>query len=616
MVEQALEYAQMGFAVFPAYEIREDGWCACGTRDCRDAGKHPRTTHGVKDATTDEEAIRQWWTTWPDANIAIATGSTSGVGVLDIDPRHGGDRALDELEDKHGRLPKTAEARSGSGGPHFYFARPPGLKHLPSASGLGGFRGVDFKGDGGYVIAPFSRHTSGNRYRWIRSRAIHLVEPATIPAWLLDLLVRPSASQPFQMPAAVVEGARNDTLYRLARSLHARGVSDKAILAALKEENDLKCQPPLDEREVEEIAHHAVTQEDREDFRHPSRTKPAGMGGVPVIKNLADVQSSPVHWTWINRIAAGKLNIVMGDPGLGKSMVTLDMAARVTRGADWPDGSPCRPGNVVILTAEDGLADTVRPRIDALSGDPSRITALQAVRENNQERTFNLGRDIGLLEQVVTDTDAVLVIIDPVSAYLGRTDSFKDTEVRAVLAPLAALAERRGPAVVTVMHLTQDTQRAALYRGQGSVGFVAAARSVFAVAKDPNIQMRRFFLPVKLNIAAPPPVLAFRLIDQRVHWESEPVDHVDVEKAVRGQLARDDDEEDAGNEADAFLAELLAEGPVRATEAFKGADAHGISRRTLKRAKRRLGVITTRKGGPGDRGVWYWSLPSTRRGSE
>ncbi len=216
----------------------------------------------------------------------------------------------------------------------------------------------------------------------------------------------------------------------------------------------------------------------------------------------------------------------MGDPGLFKSTLTLDIAARVTTGRAWPDGCGVAPvGNVVILTAEDGLADTVRPRLDCFGADIGRVSALTAVRDRAGEHSFCLLRDIEALRCAVVEKQAVLVILDPLDAYLAGVDSHKAAEVRTALAPIAMMAEDTGVAVVVVTHLNKSaaTQNA-LYRATGSLDFVAAARSVIGVALDPDSTGRYLLLPVKLNVASMPEGLGYsRPEDAPILWDCLPV---------------------------------------------------------------------------------------------
>ncbi len=429
---------------------------------------------------------------------------------------------------------------------------------------------------------------------------------------------RDAKSSSFSMPSRLPEGTRNDYLYRLARSLHFKGLSHAAVLAALRKENALKSEPPLADDELERIADHAVTQPDRPGFRSapengPIRADNQNTADGPVLVNLGTVRPEPITYLWPGRIVRGKLNLIMGDPGLGKSLVTLEIAARVSTGREWPGGGQAPQGHVILLTAEDGLADTVRPRIDALGGDASNVTALQAIRERGLERGFNLARDLPALERAIAETEAIEVTIDPLSAYLGYKDSYRDSEVRGVLAPLAALAARTDVAIVAVMHLTKNAQRAALYRAQGSIAFVASARSVLAIAKDPDDEGRRLLLPIKLNIAAPPPVLAFRHAGMGLAWEPDPVVGVDVEAVLRG--GEDPEEGVARRDAVDFLRDLLSDGEVSAQECVKAGEANGISPRTLKRAKAMIQVKSTKRGSGVDT-AWYWSLPGTETREE
>ncbi len=236
MLDAALELAQRGFAIVPCHSMR-DGGCSCGAADCRSKAKHPRTEHGLDDASKEPERIRSWWQRWPDANVAICTGAVSGVWVLDEDPRHGGDVTLSELERNHGRL-HTHVALTGGGGHHFFFVYPRGYPGGSPRWKKQVGRGLDIKGDGGYVIAAPSMHESGRAYQWL-DITIPIV-PA--PDWLLALAIkeeRPSHLQvvsssyssidsPYAMSAVASElakvrnareGQRNDTLNRAAFSL-------------------------------------------------------------------------------------------------------------------------------------------------------------------------------------------------------------------------------------------------------------------------------------------------------------------------------------------------------------------------------------------------------------
>jgi len=197
----ALAYARRGWRVFPCHTPvppRRVGFgssavicCSCGSSKCTypgNAGKHPRTAHGFKDAATDERQIRAWWSQWSGANIGIATGD--GLVVVDVDPRHQGDKTLAQHERKNSPIPDDAKAISGSGGPHFYLTLPKGIVIASVTGGVGkGLgEGIDVKADNGYVVAPPSLHASGKRYRWATGRMPTKIPPA--PDWIVKLSAR------------------------------------------------------------------------------------------------------------------------------------------------------------------------------------------------------------------------------------------------------------------------------------------------------------------------------------------------------------------------------------------------------------------------------------------
>lgn len=161
LLSAALDYARRGWAVLPLHSAGPGG-CSCRRRKCASAGKHPRTRRGVKNATTDEETIRLWWYRWPNANVGIATGKKSGLVVLDVDPRHGGDESLRELFSGRGTIPKTPTVKTGGGGLHLYFEHPG--ERVKGRVGV--MPGLDVRADGNYVVAPPSLHVCGEVYSW------------------------------------------------------------------------------------------------------------------------------------------------------------------------------------------------------------------------------------------------------------------------------------------------------------------------------------------------------------------------------------------------------------------------------------------------------------------
>jgi len=322
-----------------------------------------------------------------------------------------------------------------------------------------------------------------------------------------------------------------------------------------------------------------------------------------------------VAWTHCE----GKLNIVEGDPKTGKSTLVLDLVARVTTGSPMPDGAPLAgPAAVVLMTAEDGLADTVRPRLDAAHADCSLVIAWEAVPVCNDDenqirvRPPSLPRDVELLEQLIVEHEAALVVIDVLNDYLGSdVDGHRDQDVRRALMPLTKLAERTGAAILIVRHLNKSSGGNALYRGGGSIGIAGAARSILLAGVDPDDKTgnQRVLAVTACNVAAPVPALAYRIVSAeengcaRVVWDG-------VSDHTSGSLlsgTSDDEERTARDEAVAFLENYLSTGKRPAAEVKKAAKAAGIAERTLDRARKRANVLTSREGfGPGS--AYYWHL--------
>lgn len=328
---------------------------------------------------------------------------------------------------------------------------------------------------------------------------------------------------------------------------------------------------------------------------------------------LSTVQPQRVEWLWSGRIPRGKLTIIDGDPGLGKSVLTLDLAARVSRGWSMPDGEPGEdrdPAGVVLLTAEDGLDDTVVPRLEAAKADRSRILALDLVPDGLGKRLPQLPSDAGRIRAAVTRMAAALMVLDPLSAYLGpEINSHRDQDCRRALWPLAKIAEITGAAVVVVRHLNKVPGGNPLYRGGGSIGIIGAARSGLLVCKDPDRPDYRILASTKCNLAKLPPSLAYALETApndalRISWKGVSA------HTAESLLAAPGDEVEAGaiQEAIEFLQAVLLCGLKECQEIYGQARKAGISERTLKRAKSLLG-IRSKLIGFGKDGKWFWYLP-------
>src|SRR5215213_1997255 len=243
------------------------------------------------------------------------------------------------------------------------------------------------------------------------------------------------------------------------------------------------------------------------------------------VVRLGQVDAEPVQWMAPGRLAAGKITVLDGDPGLGKSTLLCEWAARITRGEALPGGEPAAPRAVLILSAEDDVHDTIRPRIDAAGSDPNQIISLLSVPDGSSVgRPFVIPDDIPILETLIVYADATVVIIDPLMAYLHRRhNANSDQDVRRALAALKTFGERTGVAIVIVRHLNKSTSANPLYRGGGSIGILAATKCGLLLAQDPEHPQRRILAATKGNLGRPPPALAFHL---------EPVPRLGVARVV------------------------------------------------------------------------------------
>ncbi len=347
----------------------------------------------------------------------------------------------------------------------------------------------------------------------------------------------------------------------------------------------------------------------------PKAETPRERAGDAILTCMADVEARPVSWLWRFRIPLGRITLIAGLPGDGKSFASLDFAARVSTGATWPDGTPCPRGSVLIIAAEDDPHDVIRPRLDAMTADCSRIHLLRGVRMFDDdgkpiEQWFTLESLHAMEDAIRRCDDCKLVIVDPIGSFTGgRADTHRDNETRAILAPVAKLAERLGPAVVMIAHTRKASGNRADDLVLGSRAFTGIARSVWHVSADPDTKGRRLFLPGKQNLSEVSGGLAYSITGDpaRVVWERDPV-AMNADEAMAARQGGGDD----GAMADAkeWLRDVLSAGPVASADLKERAKADGIAWRTVERAKEAIGAVATREGYASD-GRWVWVLPQT-----
>ena len=308
--------------------------------------------------------------------------------------------------------------------------------------------------------------------------------------------------------------------------------------------------------------------------------------------NMGDVEVEYVNWLWYPYIPYGKITVIQGDPGNGKTSMILAIAAAVTKGAPLPENAAlAEPTNVIFQTAEDGLGDTIKPRLLQAGANCSRVIVID---ESEKELFLSDAR----IEEALLQTDAKLFILDPLQAYLGAdVDMHRANEVRPVLKKISVLAEKTGCAIVVVGHLNKGTNQSQ-YRGLGSIDIQAAARSVLTVGRIKGNQYMRAFAHGKSNLAPEGTSIAFELNpDSGFRWIG--AHPVTIDELLSGKY----DKETAAERAYEFLVAELTGAVISANDIFDMANERDISGRTLKRAKSAAGVRSFKKDNK-----WFWTI--------
>jgi len=316
---------------------------------------------------------------------------------------------------------------------------------------------------------------------------------------------------------------------------------------------------------------------------------------------MAEVESETVDWLWLPYIPLSKLTLLEGDPGIGKSWVSLAIATAVSVGKGLPNTEATEPAKILLASAEDGLGDTIRPRLDAMSADVTKIHAIKGPLDFG-----NTG--LAILEGYIERVEPALVIIDPLVAYIGATvDIHRANETRTVMAKLADIAERHSVAILAIRHLTKGGTLKPIYRGLGSIDLAAACRSILLAGCDPEDTNKRGIVHHKSNLAPTGVAIGYKLTSEGFYWTGE------SDLTVQKILSADDiGSKSAREEATDFLREELADGPVEAAEVWRDAKEAGLAEATVKRAKAALGIISRRYGEAGKRGggKFTWELPN------
>jgi hypothetical protein len=324
---------------------------------------------------------------------------------------------------------------------------------------------------------------------------------------------------------------------------------------------------------------------------------------IPVGVSMVDIKPERVEWLWSRRIPKGKVTILDGDPGKGKSTILYDLAARITVGSPLPDGESVEPGGTLIVSAEDGAADTIVPRFLAAGGDPKRARIL------GSEEPFIIPDDLDRLERAIRQLGATFVVIDPVMSFLSDdVNSNRDQDVRRALQPLVDMARHTGAAIVLCRHLNKSTGGQAIYRGQGSIGFIGIVRSGLMVGEHPELENTFVLAGQKHNLSKPPASLAYRIRSAGSGDDTAIIEYRGISEVTAQQMSstpEDEGERSRLAEAKEFLRDILRAGPEFSGRIKAEAKEAEIGWRTVERAKAELKVQSVKDP---DSGRWQWTL--------
>ena len=315
---------------------------------------------------------------------------------------------------------------------------------------------------------------------------------------------------------------------------------------------------------------------------------------------MSDIKPQPINWLWKDYIAKGTFTLITGEPELGKSQITLSMASIVTTGENRPvSGEKCEEVNVIILSEENNPAKTIHPRLEANGANIDKIHYFDGIGEgdsNSDCQLFKLKTDLRELETMINEIKGIsMIVIEPLSAYLAGVDSYKNTDVRSMLAPLSKLAERNDLAIVCVEHPPKSSNGKAINQVGGSKAFIAAARSAYLVSKDPQDEKRSLFLRIKNNLTSHSVGISYTLEEvilptgkiSKVVWGDEPV------KITADEVLAYYDQTEFQHKKESrkkWIQEELADGPKKAAEVEKKALTQGITEKQLRNTREYAGV--------------------------
>ena len=478
-LEAALSYAARGWRVFPVHGAGKDGGCDCGKQDCTAPAKHPLTRNGLNDASTDEKQIRQWWMRWPRANVAIATGDA--FLVIDADLKKDGPDTLKRLAAKLGPIGGTIAANTGGGGYHLLYKQldPP----VTNSSGALG-PGVDTRGVGGYIVAPPSRHAAGTAYVWRPGFDPDNAQLAELTLPWADFIQKRLKEKHAATAATgdagkVAEGGRNDWLTQQAGAMQRRAMSAAAMIAALREENAARCDPPLPDEELRKI----VGSVRRYEPGAPPSVNGAAPAAFPEPRKLRDLLANPPppkRWI-VEGILPPGLAILAGRPKAGKSFQALNIALAIAAGGMALGDLPVEQGDVLYLALEGGEEDFHARATAQLAGEPC-------------PDAFDYFCDFPLLDQggmerlehwLRTHPNARMIVLDTFQKIRPAGDTRKSAYAQDydAIAPVANLALRHKVAILVLHHTRKAAADDIFDTVSGTLGLTGAADALWVMRR-------------------------------------------------------------------------------------------------------------------------------------
>ena len=491
--------------------------------------KKPLQENGFYNATDDPFVIKEYWKRWPNANIGFRT---KGIIVVDVDCHKDGEDGRETLWDwqkEYGTLPDTWICKTPTGGEHYYFRSENPL--LTKAEGVG--PGIDYRGPSGYVLLPPSIHPdTGTRYEWDAGHMPNETPLSDLPEWLLEKLLKATANEnqntPHEIPEKIPHGSRNKELFYYACSLRGKGLTAQEMLPSMLELNK-RCDPALKESEVKQICESACR------YARGERNKPKEQAPVKTTYNAkpaSEFGKQVIDFIWYPYIVKREVNTWMASGGTGKTIALCLVAAYVSKGLAFPgDYKPPHPANVLFISSED-TGELLRDRLIKCNADLRRIYILDCVDSIG----LNFGERPQEFQEVLAQYNPALVVVDPLTAFLGDVNMDRRNCVRPVMQQLSAIAKAVDCAIILVSHVNKKSQESNLNNSaSGSSDFVDAARSAVFLAFDESDDNSRLIVHSKYNYTAPGKTIRFTFDHNGgIFWNGySEVDRFTIEEANR-----------------------------------------------------------------------------------